>query len=401
MKILVLNAGSSSLKASLYDQEHQQKRLCQGSLDYGWANGLVRLQVQNPAGDSQSLEFSSRSRLEDLQQLLDTLSQLAGWTSLVAVELAGHRVVHGGRRVAAALVDADLKAEIRSLSQFAPLHNSINLAGIEAIEQLLGVPQVAVFDTAFHSQIPDFAHVYPGSYEWLALGIRRYGFHGISHQYCVGRAAEILATDLKKLRLISCHLGNGCSLAAIKNGVSVDTTMGFTPLDGLMMGTRSGAIDPGILLYLLKEHHYTPDQLDDLLNRQSGLLGISGVAADLRQLEDAIAEGNPRAKLAVEIFVHRVRQGIGAMAASLGGIDGVIFTGGIGENSARVRAAVCEGLKFFGIDLDLELNQRSPIDPHIDLNIARHGSPVGILVIHTQEDLEIARQSYEVYSAKW
>lgn len=394
MYILVLNAGSSSLKAGLYEVGEGQVCLCQGSLDYGWADGVVDLQAKDGAGHGQRLEFTSRSRLEDLQRLLDVLGELAGWTSLDRVELAGHRVVHGGTRVRAMVVDADLKAEIGALSQFAPLHNPLNLAGIEAIEQILGVAQVAVFDTAFHGQMPESAYVYPGSYGWLELGIRRYGFHGISHQYCVRRAAELLQADLGQLRLINCHLGNGCSLAAVKGGISVDTTMGFTPLDGLMMGTRSGAIDPGILLYLLRNQNYTVDQLDQSLNRESGLLGISGVSADLRQLERAIAEGNSRAKLAVDMFVHRVRQGIGAMAASLGGVDGVIFTGGIGENSARVRAAVCDGLQFLGIELDDELNQRSPVD----LNIARQGQEVGVLVIHTQEDWEIARQSYEVYT---
>ncbi|TAF98671.1 MAG: acetate/propionate family kinase, partial [Oscillatoriales cyanobacterium] len=272
-------------------------------------------------------------------------------------------------------------------------HNPINLEGIEAVEKILkNVPQVAVFDTAFHSQLPPAAFVYPGPYEWLEEGIRRYGFHGISHQYCARRAAEILNRDSADLRLISCHLGNGCSLAAVRDGRSVDTTMGFTPLDGLMMGSRSGSIDPGIIIHLLRRSHFTAEELDNILNRNSGLKGISGVSSDMRLVAEAIANGNSRAQLALDIYIHRLRAGIGAMLASLGGLDALIFTAGVGENSAAVRAAVCEVFGFIGLRLDGEKNLNSPIDD----DVAAVDSAVRVLVIHTQEDWEIARECWDI-----
>ena len=267
-----------------------------------------------------------------------------------------------------------------------------NLEGIEALEKILpNVPQVAVFDTAFHAQLPPAAFVYPGPYEWLENGIRRYGFHGISHQYCARRAAQLLNRDLTHLRLISCHLGNGCSLAAIRGGVSVDTTMGFTPLDGLMMGSRSGAIDPGIIIHLLKGGDLTSEKLDNILNRNSGLKGISGLSSDMRQIGDAIAQGNERAQLALDIYIHRLRAGIGAMLASLGGLDALIFTAGVGENSPVVRAAACEAFGFIGLKLDGEKNQHSPVDE----DIAAVDSGARVLVIHTQENWEIARECWK------
>src|SRR5207245_1469273 len=214
-------------------------------------------------------------------------------------------------------------------------------------------------DTGFHSRLPEAAFVYPGPYEWLAQGIRRYGFHGINHQYCAERAAQLLGRDLKLLKLVTCHLGNGCSLAAIREGHSVDTTMGFTPLEGLMMGTRSGSVDPGILTYLMRQGSFTAEQLDELLNTKSGLLGISGISGDMRQIVSAMKEGNPRAKLGFEIFVHRLRSSIGSMVAILGGIDALVFTAGIGENSPEIRAASCENFGFLGVKLDPAKNAQS------------------------------------------
>jgi acetate kinase len=257
------------------------------------------------------------------------------------------------------------------------------------------VPQVAVFDTAFHAQLPLAAAVYPIPYEWFEKGIRRYGFHGISHQYCAERAAQILGQDVPTLKLITCHLGNGCSLAAIAQGRSVDTTMGFTPLDGLMMGSRSGSIDPGILIHLLQHEGYTPDTLDALLNRQSGLLGLSGVSNDMRQLNAAIAQGNTQAQLALDVYIHRLCSQIAGMLPSLGGLDALIFTAGVGENDARLRERVCDRLRVLGLELDTELNQNYPVDR----DIAHANSTVRILVIHTQEDWAIAKACWHLAKA--
>jgi len=255
---------------------------------------------------------------------------------------------------------------------------------------------VAVFDTGFHSRLPEPAAVYPGPYEWLAQGIRRYGFHGINHQYCAERTAQLLDMDLPTLKLVTCHLGNGCSLAAIRGGRSVDTTMGFTPLEGLMMGTRSGSLDPGILTYLMRAEKSTGQQLDDLLNKKSGLLGISGISGDMRQIVAAMKTGHPRAKLAFDIFVHRLQAGVGAMIAVLGGIDALVFTAGIGENSPEVRAAACANFGFLGLKLDSAKNAPSAVDKVISLP----DSAVRVLVVRAQEDWAIARECRRLASAK-
>jgi acetate kinase len=281
------------------------------------------------------------------------------------------------------------------MSVFAPLHNRAELEGIDIVEKYFGnVSQVAVFDTGFHSRLPEAAAVYPGPYEWLAQGIRRYGFHGINHQYCAGRAAQLLGRELNSMKLVTCHLGNGCSLAAIIHGRSVDTTMGFTPLDGLMMGTRSGSLDPGILTYLMREEKSTGEQLDNLLNTKSGLLGISGISGDMRQILTAMKDGNPRAKLAFEMFVHHLQSAVGAMIAVLGGIDALIFTAGIGENSPEVRAAACASFGFLGLKLDGAKSAQSPADQEISLS----DSAVRVLIIRAQEDWAIACDCWRLAS---
>jgi acetate kinase len=266
------------------------------------------------------------------------------------------------------------------------------LNGIELIEKLLpGIPQIAVFDTGFHQTLPQYAKVYPGPYTWYEQGIRRYGFHGINHQYCAHRSAQLVGRDVSSLKIISCHLGNGCSLAAIDSGKSIDTTMGFTPLEGLMMGTRSGSIDPGIFTHLV--HTGTsPDRLDDILNHESGLLGISGVSSDMRDVLEAARAGKARANLAFDIFIHRLQSGIGAMAASLGGLDALVFTAGIGENSAEVRASTCTKLGFLGI----ELNDANNSSAQPDTDISNPGARIRVLVIRAQEDWAIARECVEL-----
>ena len=404
MKILVLNAGSSSQKSCLYElnddvlPDRPLQPLWEAKIDWTHQQGVSELKVKTAKGTQFEEEFASESRTNTISRMLETLWKGKTQTinDLNEIDIVGHRVVHGGQDYQqSTLISPDVKKTIARLAVFAPVHNPVNLEGIEAIENILpNVPQIAVFDTAFHAQLSPAAFVYPGPYEWLENGIRRYGFHGISHQYCARRAAEILNRDLADLRLISCHLGNGCSLAAIHGGVSVDTTMGFTPLEGLMMGSRSGSIDPGIIIHLLRRSDLTAEKLDDILNQNSGLKGISGVSGDMRQIGNAISQGNERAQLALDIYIHRLRAGIGAMLASLGGLDAVIFTAGVGENSAVVRSAACEAFGFMGLKLDGEKNQQVQGDE----DIATADSAVRVLVIHTQEDWEIARECWKLYS---
>jgi acetate kinase len=402
MKILVLNAGSSSQKSCLYEitgavlpQEPLQP-LWEGKVDWTHHQGVAEIEVKTATGESLQAQISAESRPQVIAYLLDTLYK--GFTLVIdelsEINVVGHRVVHGGQEYRESVViTEDVKDAIARLCSLAPAHNPANLEGIEAVEQLLGdVPQIAVFDTAFHSNMPDAAAIYPGPYEWVEQGIRRYGFHGISHQYCAQRAAQILGRDLASLRLITCHLGNGCSLAAVKNGRSIDTTMGFTPLDGLMMGSRSGAVDPGILIHLLRQDGYTVDKLDHVLNKNSGLRGISGVSGDMRRIREAIAQGNSRAQLAWDIYVHRLQSYIGAMIASLRGLDVLVFTAGVGENAADIRAGACEAFEFLGLKLDSQKNIGNPVDS----DIAAPDSTVRVLVIHTQEDWAIATECWQL-----
>lgn len=322
MNILVLNAGSSSHKICLYQlanetlPETAPEPLWEGSIDWTHTPGQAEIKVKTAQGKSLSRSLDATDRIAVIQILLATLWQ--GETQVIEqrsmIDAIGHRVVHGGAQYSAAVaITPEVTAQIRSLFPLAPAHNPVNLEGIEITMKIFGdrMPQFAIFDTAFHGQMPTVATVYPGPYEWLSQGIRRYGFHGISHAYCADRAAQLLGKNLADLQLITCHLGNGCSLAAIRDGRSVDTTMGFTPLDGLMMGSRSGAVDPGILLYLMREQGYTAAALDELLNRRSGLLGVSGVSNDMRLVQEAMQHGNDRAKLAYDLYIHRIRRELG------------------------------------------------------------------------------------------
>ncbi|BAY46095.1 acetate kinase [Scytonema sp. HK-05] len=401
MKILVLNAGSSSQKSCVYEitgdtlPEEPLKPLWEAKVDWTHQQGFAEIEVKTAKGELQE-KIPADSRDQVMARMLDTLCN--GSTQVIdqpsEIDVVGHRVVHGGQDYRESVeITEEVKKAIARLAELAPAHNPANLEGIKAIEQHWGsVPQVAAFDTAFHSHLPDAAAIYPGPYEWVEQGIRRYGFHGISHQYCAARAARILGRELASLRLITCHLGNGCSLAAIKNGRSVDTTMGFTPLDGLMMGARSGAVDPGILIHLLRQSDNSLEHLDNVLNRASGLRGISGVSNDMRQISEAISQGNSRAQLAWDIYVHRLRSYIGAMLASLGGLDALVFTAGVGENTPEIRAAACEAFGFLGLKLDDEKNADKPVD----IDIATPDSAVRVLVIHTEEDWEIACECWRL-----
>ncbi|MBW4555842.1 MAG: acetate kinase [Trichormus sp. ATA11-4-KO1] len=402
MKVLVLNAGSSSQKSCLYEiadnlPKEPLQPLWEGKVNWTQDRGVAEIEVKTATGAVLQESIYGDSRRAHVAYMLYTLSR--GATKVIdqlsEIDVVGHRVVHGGEKYRQSVViTEDVKKAIAHFANLAPAHNPAALEGIEAIEQSLGgVTQVAVFDTGFHATLPDAAAIYPGPYEWVEQGIRRYGFHGISHQYCSRRAAQILNRDLASLRLISCHLGNGCSLAAIKNGRSIDTTMGFTPLEGLMMGSRSGSIDPGILIYLLRHSNYSVERLDYVLNKASGLRGISGVSSDLPQVIEAIAQGNYRAQLAWDMYVHHLRSGIGSMLATLGGLDALVFTAGIGEKSPGIRQAACEAFGFLGLKIDPAKNQQHPVDQ----DIATSDSAIRVLVIHTQEDWAIAQQCWQIH----
>ena len=406
MKILVLNAGSSSQKSCLYDLERilpdtAPEPIWEASIDWTHHEGFAEIKVKPQHGKVLQEEISATSRPEIIAHMLETL--WSGETPVLKspseVDIIGHRVVHGGKEYRqSTIINAEVKAAIAKLAIFAPVHNPANLEGMAAAEKLFeNIPQVAVFDTAFHAHLSPAAYTYAIPTKYTEQGIRRYGFHGISHQYCRDRAAQILNREVTDLRLITCHLGNGCSLAAIRNGQSIDTTMGFTPLEGLVMGSRSGSIDAGILIHLLRQPDMDVEKLDRLLNQESGLLGISGVSADLRIILQAIAEGNQQAQLALDVYVHSLRSHIGAMAASLGGLEAIVFTAGVGENAPVVRAAVCEGFEFLGLKLDLNKNAQQAIDcDTADCDIAAPDSAVRVLVIHTQEDWQIAQECWNI-----
>jgi acetate kinase len=403
MKILVLNSGSSSQKSCLYEigktlPEHPPVPIWEGKIE--WNGDHANIQAQNSQGAQLKNTVKVSSRSDAIERLLDTLwcGELRVLSASSEIDVVGHRVVHGGKDFhKATAITPEVKSAIARMSVFAPLHNRAELEGIEIVEKRIGtVLQVAVFDTGFHSRLPEPAAVYPGPYEWLAQGIRRYGFHGINHQYCAERTAQLLGKDLRSLKLVTSHLGNGCSLAAIRDGQSVDTTMGFTPLEGLMMGTRSGSMDPGILTYLMRRGQLTGQQLDGVLNTKSGLLGISGISGDMRQIVAAMKDGHPRAKLAFEMFVHRLRAGIGAMIAVLGGIDALVFTAGIGENSPEVRAAACANFGFLGLKLDAAKNA----GPSADQDISLSNSGVRVLIVRAQEDWAIAQDCWRLISAR-
>jgi acetate kinase len=365
-----------------------------------WDGNHADIQAGNLQGAHLKDRVKVASRSDAIERLLNTLwsGKMRVLSAPSEVDVVGHRVVHGGKSLQeATAITPEVKSAIARMSVFAPLHNRAELEGIKIIENRIGtVLQVAVFDTGFHSRLPGPAAVYPGPYEWLAQGIRRYGFHGINHQYCAERTAQLLGRDLRSLKIVTCHLGNGCSLAAIREGRSIDTTMGFTPLEGLMMGTRSGSVDPGIMTYLMRHCGFTGQQLDEILNTRSGLLGISGFSGDMRQIVAAMKDGHPRAKLAFEMFVHRLQAGIGAMIATLGGVDALVFTAGIGENSSEVRAAACANFEFLGLKLDGAKNARGSADQDISLS----DSTVRVLVVHAQEDWAIARDCWRLASVR-
>ncbi len=411
MNLLVLNSGSGSHKCSLFctgdvlpvePLEPVWKAVIMATSPGSRAQELsLTIECEGRKTERQTLpaDLSSRKQVEHLLKRLeeDKSSSLKGNSEIDAV---GHRVVHGGTEYdRAVIVDVGVEAVIQRLAAFAPLHNPINLEGIQVAREIFGqkIPQIAVFDTSFHRTLSEAASTYPGPFEWLEKGIRRYGFHGTSFRWACGQAARLLKRENDPaLRLIICHLGGGCSLAATVGGKSVDTTMGFTPMDGIAMCTRSGALDPGILLFLMRENRNV-DKLEKILDRESGLQGLSGLPGDTRILIPAASKGNGRAKLAMDVFIHRLQAGIGQMMASLNGRpDAIVFTDAIGEDEPLVRSRACEPFKFIGVEVDLEKNSTSPLDSDISVPKA----PVRVLIVKSREDWQIARECQELHQSK-
>lgn len=398
MKVLVINCGSSSLKYQLVDMENE-KVMAKGLAErIGIAGSVLS---HSPEGkDKVKIEQEMKDHKDAVKLVLNALVDkdhgvISGMSEISAV---GHRVVHAGEKYSGSVfITEDVMKALEECSSLAPLHNPPNIIGINACKALMPeVPMVAVFDTAFHQTMPDYAYTYAIPHEYYEkYGVRRYGFHGTSHRYVSKAASEMLNKPYDQLKIITCHLGNGSSLTAVKNGKSVDTSMGFTPLEGMVMGTRSGDLDPAILQFLVSNTGMTIDQITDVLNKKSGFLGISGVSSDARDLENAANDGNKGAQLALEVFYYRVKKYIGAYAAAMGGVDAVVFTAGIGENSVSTRERICEGLEFLGIKIDKEKNNTRGKA----VDVSAEDAKVRVLVVPTNEELTIARDTKEIVMA--
>jgi acetate kinase len=400
MNILVLNCGSSSVKYQLIDTNTQ---VC-------LAKGLV-----SRIGMSESVLTHKPWDRQEVKVSAEILDHIVAVEYVVSILLSenhgviknkseinavGHRVVHGGEEFKdSVLITPELMSTLRQLIELAPLHNPHNIRGINACQKtLVGVPQVAVFDTAFHHHMPPFAYIYGIPYLFYKkYSIRRYGFHGTSHRYVSDRAAAMLKRPLAELKIVTCHLGNGASMAAVDGGVSVDTSMGFTPLEGLLMGTRSGDIDPAIILHIMAREELSLHEANTLLNKHSGLAGISGVSSDMREIISAADSGNANAKLALDVFCYRIRKYIGSYATAMGGLDAVIFTAGVGENSPVVRKLSCQKLEFLGVSLD-EARNNAAISKEMDISI--DNAKVRVLAIPTNEELVIAQDTQRIVEGK-
>lgn len=396
--ILLLNAGSSSLKCDLFSATSGM-RLTAAQAD--WASDTTRWRMKyfsaSGVSDSGWRPVAWSGPVGAVSELLDELRRL-GIRPDLDLAAVGHRVVHGGDFFQATRIDSAIEAQICRLTELAPLHNTPCLEALRVIQKKLpGVTQVAVFDSGFHATLPVEVRTYPLPYHWnTEWRIRRYGFHGLSHSWCSRRAEELLsrtggaalASGTGPLKLVICHLGHGCSATAVRGGVSVDTTMGFTPLEGLMMATRCGSIDPGIVPYVQTQYGLTAAECEEILNRKSGLAAVSGLSADMRELLQAASSGHARAALAIAMYVHRIRGAIGSLAATLGGIDALVFTAGVGENSPQIREMVCERLEFLGLRLDSVANAKC----QPDVDVATEDSPARILVLQTREELEMLQQ---------
>ena len=395
MKILVLNCGSSSIKYKLFDMTTKEV-LAQGGIEkIGLVGSFLKLTLPN--GEKKILEKDIPEHTAGIEFILNTLvsPEYGAIKSLDEINAVGHRMVHGGERFSeSVLLNKEVLDAFIACNDLAPLHNPANLKGVNAVSAILpNVPQVGVFDTAFHQTMPDYAYMYAIPYElYEKYGVRRYGFHGTSHRYVSQRVCEFLGVDPKGKKIITCHIGNGGSISAIKDGKCIDTSMGLTPLEGLVMGTRSGDIDAGAVTFIMEKEGLNATGISNLLNKKSGVLGVLGVSSDMRELEAAVAAGNPKAILAEKMYFYRIKKYIGAYAAALGGVDIILFTGGVGENQANCRSEVCEGLEFMGVKIDLEKNKVRGEEAIISAD----DSKVTVAVIPTDEELMIASDTLAI-----
>ena len=401
MKILVINAGSSSIKYQLFDMSNERV-LAKGMCDrIGIEGGNFKQKVEGR--EDYKIDIQMKDHAEAIQLVIDTLiSKEQGVIDSVAEIIAvGHRVLHGGEKFSGSvIINDDVIAAIEECCELGPLHNPHNLTGIRACERIMGnIPQVAVFDTGFHQTMPDYAYLYALPYEYYEkYKIRRYGFHGTSHRYISMRAAEVLGKDPKDLKLVTCHLGNGSSVTAVDGGKCLDTSMGVTPLEGIMMGTRCGSIDPAIVPLLMEKENLSAKEIDTVMNKKSGILGVTGgVTSDNRDIEEGAKNGNERYQLVESMLCHQLTKYVGGYAAAMGGIDAVVFTGGIGENNPQYRTRVAEKLRFMGVEIDEELNAKAK-RTSVEYDISTKDAKVRVLVIPTNEELMIARDTLELCS---
>jgi acetate kinase len=395
MKVLVINAGSSSLKYQLIDMSNESPLAIGLCERIGIDNSIITQKRFDGKKLEKTTDFPNHKiAMEEVVKSL-TDPEFGVIKDMSEINAVGHRVVHGGEKfTASALIDADVEKSIRDCFDLAPLHNPPNMMGITACQELMpGVPMVAVFDTAFHMTIPKYAYMYAlpyGMYE--KYGVRKYGFHGTSHMYVARRAIDMLGKPAEETKIITCHLGNGSSIAAVKGGKSVETSMGFTPLEGVAMGTRCGSIDPAVVPFMMEKENLSPREIDTLMNKKSGVLGISGISNDFRDLDEAASHGNQRAELALEVFAYKIKKVIGEYSAVLDDPDAIVFTAGIGENSASIRKRILAGLENFGIKIDEEKNKIRGQE----IDIATPDSKVRVFVIPTNEELTIARDTMEI-----
>ena len=398
MKILVLNSGSSSVKYKLIDTT-TETTLAEGGVEkIGLPDGFLKYKKAD--GSKAIIELGNTDHKGAIEAILRLLTDPAEGCikSYDEIDAVGHRVVHGGEKFSSSvLIDDAVKEKIRECYDIAPLHNPANMIGIEAIDALMpGKPQVGVFDTAFHQTMPAKSYMYALPYRFYKEdGVRRYGFHGTSHRYVSQRVCEILGVDIKDQKIITCHVGNGGSITAVKYGKSVDTSMGLTPTEGLMMGTRSGDVDPGALTFLMTKHHLTAEDLQKIINKESGVAGVSGISSDMREIEAADKAGDEMATLALDMYEQRIIKYVGAYAAEMGGVDIIVFTGGVGENQTGVRENVCAPLAFMGVEIDKELNDKTRGTETV---ISTPASKVKVVVVPTDEELMIARDTREIVS---
>ena len=399
MKILVLNCGSSSVKYKLIAlADNSQDILAEGGVEkIGLPDSFLKFKFN---GEKVTIATSMPNHNVAIRIILDNLtSEKYGCIKdFNEIDAVGHRVVHGGEKFnKSVLITDEVIAKVKECYDLAPLHNPVNIAGIEAITDILpNVPQVGVFDTAFHQTMPAHAYMYALPYEdYEKYGVRRYGFHGTSHRYVARRACDFLGLDYKNQRIIACHIGNGGSITAVKDGVSIDTSMGLTPVEGLMMGTRCGDVDPAALLYIQQKEGLDAEGMQALINKKSGVLGISGLSSDMRDIENAIEQGNERAKLALDMYEYRIIKYVGAYTAALGGVDVIVFTAGVGENQIATRERVCKQLAYLGIDFDSDKNNCRGEE----VEISRPKSKVRVVVIPTDEEYMIARDTQAIVEA--